>query len=329
MRIHANISKYKKFVGSKEAGLGIFSKKHKRAEGLVGVCQDASGISLAHVRRDKEGVPALLGCHWIEAGEDLLEPLVKQQQLQGIDCVSVLSAEGYQLMQAELADLSIEEKRDAARWQIREMLSYPAEEAVLDLYEVAPFASDKKPLTYVVVAREKLLRGRVEPLTRAGLKVSAIDIAELALRNLTDLYREDSRGVAILLLLDNDGLLIIAREGTLYLTRSLSIGMNALLPFADGNIEALTEQVDAIVLEIQRSFDYCESSFHLPVVSRLLVAQTQREIPAVIKYLDDFLATRVEPLRFDGVLKVPEGIDQLELNRHLLAIGGALRQEHG
>ncbi len=104
--------------------------------------------------------------------------------------------------------------------------------------------------------------------------------------------------------------------------------MDDLLPFADGDYEALTEQLDAIVLEIQRSFDYCESTFHLPMVSRLLIAQTQREIPAVVTYLNENLATAVESFSFAEVLTVPEESEQLQLNRCLLAIGGALRREN-
>lgn len=296
----------------------------------MGIAQERSGTSLAYVRRDRDGVPVLLGCHWLAAEGDSPQPgltqLVKEQNLFGAPCVAVLAADEYQLMQVEMADLPADEKLDAARWQIREMLNYPADQAVVDLFEVAPYTTDKRPLTYAVAAPKKHLLEWVDHLTVADFKIAAIDIAEFALRNLTDLFAEESRGVAILLLQENEGLLVIAREGTLYLTRSFPIGMDALLPYADGDVEALTEQVDSIVLEIQRSFDYCESTFHLPVVSRLLVAQTQREIPAVIRYLDDFLTPQVESLCFDDVLKVPAESEQLELNRHLLAIGGALRR---
>ena len=141
------------------------------------------------------------------------------------------------------------------------------------------------------------------------------------------MFTEDSRGVAILLLLEKSGILVIVRDGSLYLVRILSMGMNDLLPFADGKYEELTDRLDSIVLEIQRSFDYCESTFQLPMVSRLLLAQTQREIPALISYLSEYLATKVEKFSFDGVLSVPAGSLQIELNRHLLAIGGALRKE--
>jgi hypothetical protein len=63
------------------------------------------------------------------------------------------------------------------------------------------------------------------------------------------------------------------------------------------------------------------------MVSRLLVAQTGLEIPAVISYLNEYLSTQVETFSFSGVLTVSEDVDPLQLNRNLLAIGGALRQE--
>lgn len=291
-----------------------------------------SGTSSVCVQRGKSGLPVLQKLNWDASASapgrlDALKSLVKQQQWQKRSAVSVLPPDYYQLMQIELPELPPDERRDAARWQIREMLEFPVEQAVVDVFNVAPFGSDKRPLTYVVAAREELLRERLNLLSEAELSLTAIDIPEFALRNLTELFLEDDRGTAILYLQEQGGLLTIAREGVHYLTRYLSSGMNDLLPYADGDYEALTEQLDSIVLEVQRTFDYCESTYRLPMVSRLLVAMTEREIPAVISYLDDYLATRVESFRFDSVLEVPDGSDQLELNRHLLAIGGALRQE--
>lgn len=257
-----------------------------------------------------------------------LKVLAKDRRWQQQAAVAVLPPDSYQLMQIELAELPREERRDAARWQVREMLEFPVEQAVVDVFDVAPFGAEKRPLTYVVAARQDFLRERFGLLKEAELELEAIDIPEFALRNLSDLFLEDERGTAILYLQEQGGLLTIAREGVHYLTRYLTSGMRDLLPYADGDYEALTEQLDSIVLELQRTFDYCESTFHLPMVSRLLVAQTEREISAVITYLDDYLSTRVESFSFDSVLDVPEGSAQIELNRHLLAIGGALRREN-
>ena len=294
---------------------------------------ETSGISLATIKRDQAGQVALqfADCEEVSSIEDrnkVLEKIVQQQHLQNSRCVVVLGRDSYQLSQVEMVELADNEKRDAARWLIRERIDYPPEEAVIDLVEVAPFGSEKKPLTYVVSAQQKILRDRIELVEQSHLSLGSIDIADFSLRNICELFTEDDRGLAILLLLEETGVLVVVREGTLYLTRWLSTGMDNLIPFADGDYETLTEQMDAIVLEIQRSFDYCESTFHLPMVSRLLVAQTQREIPAVVSYLNDYLTTKVESFDFSGALAVPEEVEQVQLNRHLLAIGGALRQEN-
>lgn len=297
------------------------------------MCQEPGGVSIASVKRDQAGQATLqfanhASCSSAEECHHIVEQQVQQQNLQNSSCVAVLPDDSYQLMQIEIATLSDSERREAVRWQMGGRIDYPPEEAVIDLYEIAPFNSEKKPLVYVVSAQQKLLRERVQMIEQSDLSVEVIDASEFALRNICDLYTKDDRGLALLLLLEQRGVLVIVRNGTLYLVRWLSSGMDDLLPFADGDYEALTDQLDAIVLEIQRSFDYCESTFHLPMVSRLLVAQTQREIPEVVTYLNDYLATVVESFSFAGVLVVPEESDQLQLNRCLLAIGGALRQEN-
>ncbi len=263
----------------------------------------------------------------VDERRTVLEKLVHRHHLQKRSCTIVLGTDFYQLVQVNLADLPPEERHEAARWQIRERLDYPPEEAVLDLFEVPSFAGDKKPVTYAVSARKSVLKERLELLRDVGLKLEVIDVPEFALRNIAALFTEDKRGVAVLLLFEHNGMLVIAREGTLYLVRLFSTGMQDLLPFAAGDYESLTDKLDAIVLEVQRSFDFCESTFHLPQAGRLLIAQTGQEIPAVTSYLNEFLSTGVEPFSFAAALKTPAGVDQLELNRNLLAIGGALRRE--
>ena len=88
----------------------------------------------------------------------------------------------------------------------------------------------------------------MELFEQSDLSLNAIDIPEFALRNVCDLFTDDDRGLAILLLLEQSGVLVIVRDGTLYLVRWLSLGMNDLIPYADGDLEALTEQLDTIIL---------------------------------------------------------------------------------
>lgn len=310
--------------------------KSKKAEGRrVSLCLQRPISSIAWIERQEEGnqpkihLASELQHSSSQDLQEVLSQVVQRNHLQNSTCINVLPPDSYQLTQLDLAELPAEELLEAARWQLGERIDYPASEAVLDLFEIASFGGEKKPLTYVVSARESILCEKVELVKKADLSLAAIDVPEFALRNICNLYSGDHRGLAVLLLLEKNGMLVIVRDTILYLFRMFHIGMNDLLPHADGQLEALTEQIDAIVLEVQRSFDFCESAFQLPMVSRLLVAQTVKDIPPLISYLNEYLATSVERLDFNGVLEIPEGSSQIELNRHLLAIGGALREEEG
>lgn len=292
----------------------------------------AEGASLAVVQRDRSGRPLLETVGWRSCAPDesrgeCLERLVKGKRISRGACSLILGTDAYQVVQVDMVDLPVDEKREAARWQIRERTDYPPQEAVVDLFEVPPVGGEKKPLNYVVAARQSLLRERVQEVEQAGLALQAIDIPEFALRNICGLFSDAQRGLAILLLLESSGLLVIVRDRLLYLARLLSIGMNDLLSSQEQVPEAMNQRFDEIVLEIQRSFDFCERTFQLPMPARLLVAQTRQELAELNAYLQTYLGTPVEPFSFSGVLDVSQDLDPLELNRHLLAIGGALRQE--
>lgn len=313
--------------------LGRFSRKKKPAGVCVSVCSELDGVAIASVKRDQSGHAVLQQAdfHSSSSSEDrqrYLEQKIRKEHLLHSPCVAILPADAYQLMQVAATEIPEAERRDAVRWQISDRLDYPAENAVIDLFEIAPFGGEKNPVLYSVSAQKKVLHEQIKMSEENNLNLAVIDIPEFSLRNICELFTADERGLAILLLRERSGVLVIVRDGALYLVRWLSTGMDDLLACADGDEESLTEQLDTIVLEIQRSFDYCESNFHLPLVSRLLVAQTQREIPAVVSYLNDYLSVDVEAFSFENILDVPEGSQQIQLNRCLLAIGGALRQEN-
>lgn len=315
-----------------EAGLSLFFGRRNNTGASVAVCLEPDAVTVAAIRLSSGGRPGLSFAERVQLEEErprkaVLEELLRRGTLQGRLCNAIVPLGSYQTMMLDLSDVSIEEGRQAARWQIGDRVDYPPEQAIIDLYQTAPFGGDKRPQSYAVTARKQGLRTQVDEVAAAGLRLAAIDIPEFALRNICELFVDDPRGVALLLLLDQTGLLVVVREGILYLSRQLSIGMDSLLACRPDDAGTLINQFDSIVLDIQRSFDFCESSFQLPLVSRLLVAQTRQELPALVSHLDDYLSTTVEPLRLDAVMDLPSEADQLVLNQQLPAIGGALRRE--
>ncbi len=286
-------------------------------------------VACAAVRRDADDRPALVFSEYQSAADEVqrqksLFAMLRQYRRQRLRCHGILPIAGYQTQQIDIANMSAEEGRQAAYWQLADRLDYPVDEAIIDIYRITPFGEGKRPYHYAVAAPCSRLRPYVNDVKAAGFKLASLDLPEFALRNIAELFVEDVRGVAVLLMLEQTGLLVVARDGNLYLSRQLNIGMTQLL---DSSPEERAVRFDSIVLDIQRSFDYCESTLHLPPVSRLLVAATVKELPSLIDYLDRLLVVRAEPLNLAEVMDVPAEIDPLQLHQRLLAIGGALRQE--
>lgn len=304
----------------------LFSQKLSFSRGLLGVCQEAGGIAVAHIAAPGEAKPRLTACEFLpgETGEHaaLLQDWLKRSGLSGCRTVFTLTPECYQLLQIAPPAVPDGELREAVRWQIGDLIDFPLEEAVVDVFQVPRDAQREGARTaYVVVARQVQLRQRVALLREARVKLQAIDIPELVLRNISSLLPDDDRGVALLYFGPDSGLIVISRGGKLCLARSINIGAEALRPGG----AYLQDMVDAVALEIQRSLDFFESNFAQPAIAALTVAPLDFDAGDLLTDLGAALGIAVRPLDIAELLDCQVLPDQPE--RCLLAIGAALRTE--
>ncbi|MEZ4484279.1 MAG: pilus assembly protein PilM [Syntrophotaleaceae bacterium] len=124
----------------------------------------------------------------LEAQAAGLQQWLSENNLVGSRSVFALAPDFYQLLQIAPPEVPNDELRDAVRWQIRDLIDFPLEEAVVDVFQVPRDVQREGARTaYVVVARQSLLRKKVALLKNAKLKVQAIDIPELVLRNIVNL----------------------------------------------------------------------------------------------------------------------------------------------
>jgi MSHA biogenesis protein MshI len=213
------------------------------------------------------------------------------------------------------------ELREALRWQIRDLVDFPLEEAVIDVFQVPRgHLREGARTAYVVVARQALVRQRVALLEDARLKIEAIDIPELVLRNLINLLPEAERGMAFLYFGADSGLIIVTRGQELCLARNLQVGASSLS--AGGS--ALDSTVESIALEIQRSFDFYERSFAQKPIGSLVVAPQEFDAGGLLAGLRSALGIQVNTLDLAEILECPETLPE-HPGRCLLAIGAALR----
>ncbi len=307
---------------------GLFNKK-KGKPGLLGVSLIDKELALAHVG-NTAGQPALLTCEHVAlaAPADGGKVLAEKTHSLGFEqtrCNFVLAPDDYSLLLVEAPNVEPAELASAAKWKIKDMIDRPLEQLAISVFPVPKdaYRSSQRDMLYVVAADRKKVQQVVEMVTSAGLLLTSIDIPELAMRNLTSLYTDDSNGLAMMDLRHDGSLLNLSKGGSIYLTRHLStqVGDEIL-----GSYEWSTVK-DRLVLEIQRSLDYYESQMGQGHINRVIVAPRKQDSEALKAELDQAMGVKVEIMNLQGKLTSDVELS-FELQQGcLLAIGGALRVE--
>lgn len=304
-----------------------FLKKKGEKKGLVGVSLSDQGLSLAHVLSSAAG-HLLESCELLEGGAkprgDLLESAVARLGLKGLSCNWVLSDLDYNMLLVEAPRVQPEEMRQALRWRVKELIDWPVEDAVLDVFPVPEDAyRSQGKMIYVVVTRKARIIEVRDLAEQSGLRLQSIDIPELALRNLSSAYTDDSNGLAFIDLKASGSTLNLSRNGCLYLSRHLNTHVDpGIMDTADWG--AVKER---LVLEIQRSLDYYESQMGQSQISRVLIAPRGEDTQAMAAELNEAMAVRVETMDLGAMLRLRAPLSPDQERDCLPAIGGALRRE--
>jgi MSHA biogenesis protein MshI len=311
-----------------ETLLGLFNKK-KGKPGLLGISLIDKELALAHIG-NAAGQPALLACELLPLGsaQDGGKVLAEKAQSLGLEqtrCNFVLAPDDYSLLLVEAPNVEPAELASAAKWKIKDMIDRPLEQLAISVFPVPrdAYRSSQRDMLYVVAADRKKVQTVVDMVIGAGLQLVSIDIPELAMRNLTTLYTDDSNGLAMMDLRHDGSLLNLSKNGAIYLTRHLStqVGEDILRSHEWDTVK------DRLVLEIQRSLDYYESQMGQGHINRVLVAPRKQDSDALKAELDQAMGVKVEVMNLQG--KFTSNVElSFDLQQGcLMAIGGALRTE--
>lgn len=312
-----------------------FLGRRPRAEGVVSLALDRAGFTLARVVRGgaRPRLELLLerSCDDPMALRGAVAASVREHGLEDCDCVAVLRPELYALRQIDPPAVSPGELREAARWAIKDLVDWSVEDAVVDVFP-APEVRGRAPRINVVAVRRAIAAQVGETARRARLRLRAIDVTELALRNLTSLLPEDARGAALLALEPPIGLLTLTREGWLWFTRQLESDPERLEAAAAEALEEKLEpgsegarSLEGLLLEVQRSFDYYEHQLGQPVPAGLLLAPTRAPSESLRAWLAQNLAVPVRELDLTELCESRERLPRKLQAAALAAVGGALR----
>jgi len=302
-----------------------------RQSGWLAVGLHADHIDLVHVKRTAGGRPEIALCDSYRkegTDADALARLRKEAELDRFRCTTLLGSDEYQLHQLDAPNVPAAELKTAVRWRAKDAIDYPLEAATIEVLNIPSDreAPTRNPQVYAVAARNSVIETRVKPFNEAQVALAAIDIPDLAQRNIATLFETEGRGIAMLAFYPGVGLLTFSGGGELYLVRRIEITLPQLM---DANDEQRHQYFERIALELQRSLDHFDRQYHYMPLAKLLLAPLPAEI-GLQQYLAANLYVPVETADLSNVMDFPAVPELKHAERQaqcLLEIGAALRDE--
>ena len=311
--------------------LPFLSVRHKPR--WMAILIQGGSVTLAHVIQQRSGRPevTLLDSFAIEKDAvDALRRLRTVRALKAYACTTLMGDADYNLSQVDAPAVPREERKEALRWVIKEMVMYPVESACLDVLDIPSegLPAGRSAGVLVVSAAEEAVRLCASPFVAAKVPLQAIDVPELAQRNVAALFEDENRGLAFLRLDEAGMMLTLTFHGELIAVRRGDMNTTQL---ASPDADQRARVRERLVLELQRSLDNFDRQYsHIPI-SKVIVACS----PAIESILDDLAESTYVPV---FAMNLAEALDfpQIpELRKpdcqahNLLAIGAALRSAGG
>lgn len=307
----------------------LFGKKRK--PGWLAFEFSEGVVNLAHVHAANGGKPVVSLCetYRCEGGElNTLRRLRKSRGLDGYRCTLCLGFEAYQLLQVEAPDVPEEEMKEALRWSLKDRVDFPVDQATLDFMDVPADKEGQARSRYkfVAISRNEVIGRHVRLFQEAGIDLAAIDIPEMAQRNLAALHETPERALAMLGFSEGGGLLTFTWRGRLLASRHIDVSLSQLGGAGEAERAALFERIG---LELQRSLDAFERQQTFVSLDRLIVTPLDEAI-GLTAYLAENLYVGVVAAKLEetfDVQQVPELRRPGLQAQRLMLLGSALREE--
>jgi MSHA biogenesis protein MshI len=300
-----------------------------REPGWLAVSLRPNELSFVHGQYVPGGTCSIERCGTLalEGDADGAEAAGRELGLAHYQCSTLLEPGQYQMLLVDKPNVPQAELKTAVRWRIKDLLDYHVDDATVDILAVPPNPSggERAQSMYAVTARNVVIQGCIGRFERARIPLSVIDIPETAQRNVAALFEQDERGLALLYLGRDQGLLTINFRGELVLARRIEVGVQDLDAAGAGASE---EPLQRVLLELQRTFDHFERQFAYVPVAKLLIAPQPSET-GLLEFLAGNLDLPVERAHLSGHIAFGA---QAELEpedewRYFHLIGAALRRE--
>lgn len=255
-------------------------------------------------------------CKTSIAQQEVLTNWVKTQALQKHPCTWVLSSENYQLLSIDSLNVPAEELIPAVRWRIKDLLNYPVENAVIDVFAIPPHGRNQQhKKSYVVAAPLNEIQSLAQMIQYSGLQLTHINIPELTQIPLIAALQSTSQTIGIMTFHADQCELLICRENKLYLARQFDLAVESLTHDAENTFEN-------VWLEAQRSFDYCETQLGLDPPSKLFIMPIFDTYEALSLFLKERISSEVIPLSMERLIQTEKPFSLPITSNCFFAISG-------
>ncbi len=302
----------------------------KKKHGWMSIAIVRDGVLTAAVERLADARPIVHVASLLpgQGSIDLVVTAGRDGQAATRHCVNLLGGGDYQILNVEAPNVPREEARTALRWRLKDILDFPAAEATIDVLEIPLDPNARaQPSMFVVAAKNSVIQPRQKLFLDAKVDLHAIDIPEMAQRNVSAMLEPEGRGVAMLSLGEDGCLLTVSFRGELYLSRRVEVPLAQLL---EPDHDRKHASFDRITLELQRSLDNFERQYAFISIAKLVLGPSG--VTGLDEYLSSNLYTPVETLDLATLFdlsRVPDLLDKTQQGRFFLPIGAALREGAG
>lgn len=293
----------------------------------------SGGISTANITRRTGSLPIVEAVRFTpgtkSSGAVLMANLGREMSKESYQCSTLLNPGDYQLLTVEAPKVGAAEMKKAIRWRLKDIIDFHIDEAVIDLVDIptGPGGENRVQLMLAVVAHNQAIELCHVQFSQAKLRLTTIDIPEMAQRNFSALLEPEDRGLALLSFDHNGGLLTVTFRGDLYLSRRIDVTIDQLEQF---DLESKAVCYEQISLELQRSLDHCDRQFHFIPIAKLTMAPLGENAAGLREHLASALYLPVDSLELSTLLdisRIPELALAKNQQQFFLTLGAALRVE--
>lgn len=291
--------------GQKSIALSLGEKSYS----ISSIAGDKS-LVFSEYREFPDNIPELIAQGLAEDAERL--------QILGKSVSLILKPDDYQLITMDAMDIPEADMAKALRWRLKGLVDYPLDDIAIDVFPIPPHGvAGQFKKVFLAVTPLSTLKTKISLFNSAYLTVNQVGISELAIRNLVALIPNETHAPSIVMsLYQTQCQILIMQNNQLYLVREIILKPDSLT-------REPTEDHD-ILLEIQRSMDYCFSELKLPEVKQIIFMPSFYQAKPLLEFFKKELKQDIILLNLADYFTADESFDYEKQSECYTSIGGAL-----